>query len=611
MSAKRQAKAAPAPIEIGHLRLDPLEFAVQASATLGMKESGKSYAATLFAERLHDAGIPFIAIDPIGIWRFMRFPRQGRGGRGYPIVVAGGLAGDLPLNPATAPAIVEAAMREGVSLVLDLFSMELSKKDWRRIVKDCVKLLLHRNRSHGLRYVFLEEAAEFVPQTIFDGEVYAEVEKLVRMGGNSRLGVMLISPRAQEINKAVLELCEHLFLFRQRGKNALSSLAKWLEHAGAADAKDIIATMPTLPQGECWAWIGGDHPAPPALLKFPAKRSLHPNRRVARGDEETPAPRGQIDVGQFVAAMQDALPQIAEQAAANDPKHLQRTIAKLQRELEAAQRHPAAPRTEARGLSQAQIDKMVGDAHRSGFIDGAKSREAEIADAFNAGADRMLEQLQQGAAQARARINPPRAKAIAAPPAKRLPPPRPAPARGSGGGSVQAEAPKPRPRPSVARTVGDAADFGPAAQVLAGLAWWAAIGINPTRKQLAGVIDVKPGGSTLRGYLAKLHAADVIAYEGGTICLTPSGAAIAPQPDDRPLHDHLRGALNSGQMRTFDAIVHAGGAIERIDLAEALEVDPGGSTLRGYLAALSAREIIEYAGSVIRLQPWAMWPDAG
>ena len=70
-------------------------------------------------------------------------------------------------------AIVEAAMQQGVSLIIDLFDMKLSKADWKRIVRDCVQVLLHKNKEYGLRHVFLEEAAEFAPQTVGrgDGEV--------------------------------------------------------------------------------------------------------------------------------------------------------------------------------------------------------------------------------------------------------------------------------------------------------------------------------------------------------------------------------------------------------------------------------------------------------
>lgn len=74
---------------------DAQSYASQGNAILGIRDSGKSYTAIGIAEKLYDAGVPFVAFDPIGRWRFMRVPGHGHG---YPIVVAGGVAGDLPLT---------------------------------------------------------------------------------------------------------------------------------------------------------------------------------------------------------------------------------------------------------------------------------------------------------------------------------------------------------------------------------------------------------------------------------------------------------------------------------------------------------------------------------
>ena len=128
-------------IPFGPIEIDPLALGSQGNAVLGIRDSGKTYTATELAEGLFEAGIPFTAFDPIGVWRFLRVPGAGRG---YPVVVAGGQDGDLPLTPASAPAIVEAAMVNGVSLVIDLFDINLSKADWKRIVASSLEVMLHR-----------------------------------------------------------------------------------------------------------------------------------------------------------------------------------------------------------------------------------------------------------------------------------------------------------------------------------------------------------------------------------------------------------------------------------------------------------------------------------
>lgn len=292
----------------------PQTYGSQGNAILGIRDSGKSYTAIKIAEKLFDAGIPFVAFDPIGRWRFLRVPGLGDG---YPVVVAGGMAADIPLTAESAPKIVRAAMEAGVSLVVDLYDMEISKADWRKIVGEAVRVLLYENGAHGLRHIFIEEAAEFAPQRVGpeQGRVYAEIEKLARMGGNARLGYTLINQRAEEVNKAVLELCDNLFLHRQKGRNSLNALTKWLDLADVKPgSKEIIKSLPTLPQGECWAWMAGTDR--PVRIKVPAKNSFEPDRRAMRGDVAA-VDRPAVDVADFVANLRQRL--AGEKVAAPKP----------------------------------------------------------------------------------------------------------------------------------------------------------------------------------------------------------------------------------------------------------------------------------------------------
>ena len=348
-------------MKIGSIKVDPIAYASQGSAILGIRDSGKTYTSTVIAEQLFESGIPFIAFDPIGVWRFLRVPGRGRG---YPVVVAGGKEGDIPLTPTAAPRIVEAAMQNGVSLIVDLYDINLSKADWRKIVMESVRLLLHRNGVHGLRHVFIEEAAEFAPQRVSDGLVYAEVEKLARMGGNARLGYTLINQRAEEVNKALLELCDNLFLHRQKGKNSLNSLTKWMDLADVAEGREIVKSLPTLPQGECWAWLEGT--AHPVLTKVQEKNSLHPDRRMMRGDV-VEAQATAVDVDEFVASLRETLADVEEEAKKNDPKELKKQITALQAALRKAERDQPDPDPQA-----------IEDAYQRGLAEGQQNLAAQV-----------------------------------------------------------------------------------------------------------------------------------------------------------------------------------------------------------------------------------------
>lgn len=283
-----------------NFKIDSKIYAIQGNAVLGIRDSGKTYTATAIAEKLLDDGIPFVVLDPIGVWKNLKYGANGN--KGYAIVVAGD-DGDLPLTVESAPRIVRAAMQENIPLVLDMYSMSLSKADWRRIVQSSLEILLHENKKHGLRHVFIEEAAEFCPQRVGpeEGRVYAEVEKLARMGGNASLGYTLINQRAEEVNKAVLELCDCLFLHRQKGRHSLTALGKWLDVADATGSREIIKSLPTLPQGECWVWEQGSQE--PVHIKVLPKKTVHPDRRnPLKASKLIPT-----DVSKFLAAMNKKL----------------------------------------------------------------------------------------------------------------------------------------------------------------------------------------------------------------------------------------------------------------------------------------------------------------
>lgn len=313
-------------ITIGSVAFPLEDYAITGNALLGIRGAGKTYTAKGIAEQLLDFGIPIVVFDPIGQWQYLRRPRAGRGGKGFKIVVAGGADPDLPLTPESAPQIVRAAIKEGIPLVVDLYDRKLSKAEWRKIVQNCFRTLLYENE--GVRHIFLEETAEFAPQKIQDGETYAEVEKLVRMGGNASLGITLINQRAQEVNKAVLDLCENLVLMRQRGSHAIDALTKWLDKLSPDFAKEISTGMPTMGQGDAWVFAGeAEHPVRTRSARI---HSFHPDRRKP---ELLKTAGASVSTRDFVSRLSGDLNELIEKAKSDDPKALKRRIRELERTL--------------------------------------------------------------------------------------------------------------------------------------------------------------------------------------------------------------------------------------------------------------------------------------
>lgn len=311
-------------IKIGSVSI-PLDlYTISGSAILGIKGAGKTYTAKGIAEQLLEHNIPIVAFDAIGVWRYLK--AAGPNGKGFKVVVAGGEEPDLPLTPESAPEIVRAAIRENIPLVIDLYDRNLSKADWRRIVQACFRVLLYENK--GLRHIFLEEAPEYVPQKVMDGVTYAEVEKLVRMGGNASLGITLISQRAQEVNKAVLDLCENVILMRQRGAHAIDNLAKWTEKLSPSISKQIATDMPTMKAGEAWIFTSEDDE--PVRTRSALLKSYHPDRRKPNDRKDTVVP---TDTSDFVSRLGNLLTNLKVEAEANDPKALRKRIADLEEQL--------------------------------------------------------------------------------------------------------------------------------------------------------------------------------------------------------------------------------------------------------------------------------------
>jgi hypothetical protein len=287
------------------------DYASQGNAVLGIRDAGKTYTAMKAAESLMDAGVPIIVYDPVGVWKNLKI---GAGkNKGYQVVIAGGAGSDIILTTSNAIDIVRAAMKENVNLVIDLYSPELiNKSSWISIVQQTVDVLMYENKSYGLRHIFLEEAAEFIPQRLQPqhARVYASIERLARMGRNARLGYTIINQRAEEVNKAILEISNFSLLHKQVGKNSLKSIQQWLELRQLDNAKDIIKTLPTLQQGECWAIGLTDQPK---RIQIAERKTFHPNPRKDQGT--TNFHSATADVTVFVAKMNEQLEKVKEAKA--------------------------------------------------------------------------------------------------------------------------------------------------------------------------------------------------------------------------------------------------------------------------------------------------------
>lgn len=570
-------------MKLGKLSFDTTEYASRANAVLGIRDSGKSYTATGLAEQLLDSrklnghGIPFITFDPAGIWRFLRVPGAGKG---YKVIVVGGPDGDLPLKAATAGKIVEAALRGGASLIFNL-SGQISKGEMRKIVTDCVSVLMDKNAKYGLRHVFIEEAAEFVPQRVSDGIVYAAIEKLVRVGGNMGLGVTLINPRTQNLNKEVLELCDNIFLHRQKGTNSLKHLQGWFDSVGAEAPKEMVKSISKLQSGQCYAWLRDMDE--PELVQVQQKNSFHPNRRdlqAATSKKTTP-----VDTADLIEALKHELPEVEAEMNANDPVLLKAEVARLKGEL--AKKLPPAPivKVDVPAIKKEAFDNGVA----AGRKQAARSHAAisrltgKVTDAPVSRIPALIADIQKELAAMD--------DALPAPAMPAEPLIKPGPVQYS-------PATPPRPRVVAVSTEGAKEAGGAAMRILAVLA-----SRHPARftmGQWAVLAKLKKSGGTWNTYVSRLRQAGMLDERDNTFGVSDAGLAawggeISTPETPEQIRETWKQSVGSGPAKMIDIL--AGSypeAVSKEDLAAAMEppLAPAGGTFNTYLSRLNTNLLI-------------------
>jgi len=282
----------------------PFDAALQKFALMGISGSGKSSTATVMAEEMCKANLPWIALDPVSVWWGLRSNRDGSPG-GHPVVVFGGDHGDLPLEKGAGAKIAEALVTESVFAVIDL-SLE-SKRFWHQFVTDFCATLMQLN-PEVQRHIFIEEAPEFVPQRTkvdLTARCREAVERLVRLGRNRGYGYTLITQRPATVDKDVLSQCENLIVLRTVGAHDRKALSDWLnEKATDKKYEKFLDDLSHLDNGQGYFWSPmWQHEF--TKIRVRERETFHPGetRKVGRA----PKAVALRDVKDFVAKLRPQL----------------------------------------------------------------------------------------------------------------------------------------------------------------------------------------------------------------------------------------------------------------------------------------------------------------
>lgn len=292
----------------------------------------------VLTEELLDAGQQVVVIDPTDVWHGLRSSKDGKSA-GYPIVVFGGRHGDVPLAAGDGATVADFIVEERVPAILSLRHFE-SQSDQRRFVTDFARRLYHRKGEEGRdtpMLLAIDEAHLFVPQRVTGAEaqMVGAIQKLVRQGRTSGIGVAIIDQRAASVNKDVLTQLELLICHRTSSPQDRKALEGWIEQHDKNDQKgEFLKRLPELARGVAWCWSPGwldIFKEVPIRARHTFDSSATPKAGEVR---ITPTTLAKVDLDALKTRMAAAI----EKAKHDDPKALRVELERVKKQLVDAQR---------------------------------------------------------------------------------------------------------------------------------------------------------------------------------------------------------------------------------------------------------------------------------
>jgi uncharacterized protein len=552
------------------LELDPDYIGAGAVGILAKRGAGKTYLGRVLAEEFWEAGVPFVAIDPMSAWWGLRSDADGTG-PGLPVPIFGGKHGDLPLERTGGAFIADLIIEQRLSAILDLSDLGSHAAE-RQFMRDFLDRLYRRNSE--LIHLLVDEADMFAPQRPQPGDqpLLGTMENIVRRGRPHGIGCTLITQRPAVLNKNVLSQVDGLVAMRITGVNDRKAIDDWVSgHAEPDAAADVKQTLASLQTGEGWVWI----PELDVLQQVKVRRLATFDSSATRTrDPERATPRTLADID--LTAIRERMAATIERAKADDPKELRAEIRRL--------------RTELGERPTEQVEREV-RVEVSVLTDEDFERLGKLLEQFNELTDEWafsVGQLGKRLAEVRAPApTPPQARQ----PVAAKPPP------------------VARPQPT-AETVDGGFRPSPAQQrVLDALAGLAAINVpNPSKTQLALFAQASPKSSGYTNNLGALRSAGLIDYPAaGTAALTPAGRdlahADAPRGVDE-LHAYVRALVGPSRARILNELIATyPDALPKDELALRVGVSAKSSGYTNNLGSLRSLGLIDYpeAGVAVAL----------
>jgi len=532
----------------------PIDAVTETFLIFGKRGSGKTSTSVVLTEEMIAAGLPVCILDPMGAWWGLRSSADGNG-PGLPVTILGGEHADLPLPPESGAAVADLLAAERIPLVLDMFAM--SKTQQRTFVTEFMERLFRRNRDP--LHLVIDEADRFAPQrgSPEGARLLGAYEDIVLRGRKPGIGSTSITLRPAQLHSAIRSQVEVLIAMKLLGKLDVQAIDEWVRlHATEEEARDLKASLPSLPVGTGWFWS-------PGWLEIMAKVQV----RARRTFDSSATPK----VGQRVI--------VPKEFASVNPADLER----LAERLKAATGVPAPGNRAA----EADVKRLSAEAAtlRAQLAEaGRREPERVEVPVLMPGDAAALEQAITGLRDIAGSIELALSRAS-----------RPAPA-------VRPAAAPPRaaPRPRAAAAAGDAPALSKAQRAI--LTVLAQFPDGRTKRQLGMLAGYSAKGGGFNNALSALRTAGLI-DRGDPVHATADGLAALgdwePLPEGAALINHWMGQLSKAEGLILHALLDSWpSALSKAEVAHRAGYAADGGGFNNALSRLRTLQLIDGRGEL-------------
>lgn len=305
------------PVLYGDTQSFPIEALQARNVVLGKSGCGKTGVASVIVENCLLNNVPVAVLDFLGnLWGI-----RARGSKeGMPIVIVGGLFGDVPLQLDHAR-IIAGLIAQGESVLVDLSEYSLEDQQWftaefftelSRVLRRPAHIVV--DEADVVAAGFSRSKAQFASQ----GAVTRFARQIRRWG----VGWTFLTQRGPLLHPDIIDSSNVFITMQTTGDDVQRKIRKEAgTRVGAIVADAILSELGRLACGEAWilpdpAWLNTDVSAP-FRFRF-RQRVTHDSTAVPKiGREVPPAPPlVKADVTAFAGL---------QRQAANEHKHSQRT----------------------------------------------------------------------------------------------------------------------------------------------------------------------------------------------------------------------------------------------------------------------------------------------